>query len=66
MMRVVLFQFLLIYILVMQFLLALSEQFGDSYLTHIMLPVFLVAVGDNGDLTFFPSSIQSRIKGNGS
>ncbi|XP_062150654.1 uncharacterized protein LOC133859309 [Alnus glutinosa] len=46
-----------------KFLLALSEQFGDSYLTHIMLPVFLVAVGDNGDLTFFPSSIQSRIKG---
>lgn len=66
MMRVVLFQSLLTYILVMQFLLALSEQFGDSYLTHIMLPVFLVAVGDNADLTFFPSSIQSRIKGNGS
>lgn len=65
-MRVVLFQSLLTYILVMQFLLALSEQFGDSYLTHIMLPVFLVAVGDNADLTFFPSSIQSRIKGNGS
>jgi hypothetical protein len=66
MMRVVLFHFLLIYILVMQFLLALSERFGDSYLTHIMLPVFLIAVGDNADLTFFPSGIQSRIKGNGS
>lgn len=46
-----------------KFLLAVSEQFGDSYLTHIMLPVFLVAVGDNADLTFFPSSVQSRIKG---
>lgn len=66
MMRIVLVRLLLIYILVMQFLLAVSEQFGDSYLTHIMLPVFLVAVGDNADLTFFPSSVQSRIKGNGS
>lgn len=46
-----------------KFLLALSEHLGDSYLTHIMLPVFLVAVGDNADLTFFPSTIQSRIKG---
>lgn len=46
-----------------KFLLALSEHFGDSYLTHIMLPVFLVAVGDDADLTFFPSTIQSRIKG---
>jgi hypothetical protein len=66
MMRVVFFQLLLIYILLMQFLLALSEHFGDSYLTHIMLPVFLVAVGDDADLTFFPSTIQSRIKGTGS
>ncbi|KAK7853786.1 lish domain and heat repeat-containing protein kiaa1468 like protein [Quercus suber] len=46
-----------------KFLLALSEHLGDSYLTHIMLPVFLVAVGDNADLTFFPSTIQSRING---
>ncbi|KAG2710751.1 hypothetical protein I3843_04G042100 [Carya illinoinensis] len=46
-----------------KFLLAVSEQFGDSYLTHIMLPVFLVAVGDDADLTFFPSRVQSRIKG---
>ncbi|GAU45831.1 hypothetical protein TSUD_115190 [Trifolium subterraneum] len=27
-----------------------------------MLPVFLTAVGDDADLTFFPSSIHSRIK----
>ncbi|KAA8530598.1 hypothetical protein F0562_005307 [Nyssa sinensis] len=46
-----------------KFLLAVSERFGDYYLTHIMLPVFLVAIGDNADLTFFPSSCQSRIKG---
>nr|XP_015880041.2 RAB11-binding protein RELCH [Ziziphus jujuba var. spinosa] len=46
-----------------KFLLAVSESFGDSYLTHIMLPLFLIAVGDDGDLALFPSSIQSRIKG---
>ncbi|GFY86766.1 HEAT repeat-containing protein [Actinidia rufa] len=46
-----------------KFLLAVSERFGDDYLTHIMLPVFLVAVGDNADFTFFPSTIQSRIRG---
>jgi hypothetical protein len=28
-----------------------------------MLPIFLTAVGDDADLTFFPSSIHSRIKG---
>lgn len=44
-------------------LLAISELFGDSYLTHIMLPVFLVAVGDDGDLTFFPSADQPKIRG---
>lgn len=50
----------------MQFLLAVSEQFGDSYLTCIMLPVFLIAVGDDADLKFFPSAIHPRIRGNGS
>ncbi|PON49230.1 Coatomer beta subunit [Trema orientale] len=44
-------------------LLAVSELFGDSYLTHIMLPVFLIAVGGDGDLTFFPSAIRSQMKG---
>ncbi|KAE8703866.1 putative non-specific lipid-transfer protein AKCS9 [Hibiscus syriacus] len=46
-----------------KFLLAVSECFGDSYLTHIMLPVFLVAIGDEADLTFFPPNVHSRIKG---
>ncbi|KAF5961324.1 hypothetical protein HYC85_002533 [Camellia sinensis] len=46
-----------------KFLLAVSEHLGDDYLTNIMLQVFLVAVGDNADLKFFPSTIQSRIRG---
>ncbi|GKV50230.1 hypothetical protein SLEP1_g56942 [Rubroshorea leprosula] len=46
-----------------KFLLAVSQSFGDSYLTHIMLPIFLIAVGDNADLTLIPSNIHSRIKG---
>ncbi|XP_021296413.1 lisH domain and HEAT repeat-containing protein KIAA1468 [Herrania umbratica] len=46
-----------------KFLLAVSEHFGDAYLTHIILPVFLVAVGDDADLTFFPPNIHLRIKG---
>lgn len=48
---------------VMQFLLAVSELYGDSYLTHIMLPVFLVAVGEDAHLTFFPSASHSKIEG---
>ncbi|PIA33417.1 hypothetical protein AQUCO_04100089v1 [Aquilegia coerulea] len=48
-----------------KFLLAVSELFGDHYLTHIMWPVFLVTVGDDANLIYFPSSIQSRIKGLG-
>lgn len=50
----------------MQFLLSVSERFGDSYVTCIMLPVFLIAVGDDADLTYFPGAIHSRIRGNGS
>lgn len=46
-----------------KFLLAVSEQYGDCYLTHIMLPVFLISIGDNADLTFFPSAIQPKIEG---
>ncbi|EEF34329.1 conserved hypothetical protein [Ricinus communis] len=46
-----------------KFLLAVSDLFGDTYLVHIMTPVFLLAVGDNADLTFLPSAIHSRIKG---
>lgn len=47
----------------LQFLLAVSKQFGDHYLTHVMLPVFLLAVGDNTDLTYIPPSIQLTLKG---
>ncbi|KAG5093161.1 hypothetical protein JHK82_051939 [Glycine max] len=41
----------------------LYASFGDSYVTCTMLPVFLVAVGDDAVLTFFPTSIHSIIKG---
>ncbi|CAL0318874.1 unnamed protein product [Lupinus luteus] len=46
-----------------KFLLSVSQWFGDSYTTCIMLPVFLIAVGDDADLTYFPSAIHSRIRG---
>ncbi|KAM7267848.1 hypothetical protein ACFE04_010014 [Oxalis oulophora] len=46
-----------------KFLLAVSETFGEFYLSNIMLPVFLVAVGDHADLSCFPTAIHSRIKG---
>lgn len=48
---------------VLQFLLSVSEQYGDCYLTHIMLPIFLISVGDNADLTYFPTNIQSKVEG---
>ncbi|XP_076882453.1 uncharacterized protein LOC143530932 [Bidens hawaiensis] len=44
------------------FLLAVSKRFGDDYLTHIMLPVFFMAVGDIADLTCFPSTSQPKVK----
>lgn len=47
----------------LQFLLEVCDQFGNHYLTYIMLPIFLVAVGDDANLSSFPSSTQSRIKG---
>ncbi|KAE9612784.1 putative transcription factor interactor and regulator LisH family [Lupinus albus] len=46
-----------------KFLLSVSQTFGDSYTTCIMLPVFLTALGNDADFTFFPSAIHSRIKG---
>ncbi|XP_011097164.2 lisH domain and HEAT repeat-containing protein KIAA1468 homolog [Sesamum indicum] len=46
-----------------RFLLAVGRQFGESYLTHIMLPVFLVAVGDDADLKYFPFQTQLNIIG---
>ncbi|CAN4083176.1 unnamed protein product [Withania somnifera] len=45
-----------------RFLLAVSDLLGEPYLRHIMLPVFLVAVGDDGDLSYFPVTCQSRIR----
>ncbi|XP_047336522.1 RAB11-binding protein RELCH homolog [Impatiens glandulifera] len=44
-------------------LLAVSEHFGDDYMAWFMIPVFSVAVGNDDDLTFFPSKIQPKIKG---
>ncbi|CAH1420222.1 unnamed protein product [Lactuca virosa] len=44
------------------FLLAVSKRFGEDYLTHIILPLFLVAVGDNADLSCFRSTSQPKIK----
>ncbi|RHN49671.1 putative transcription factor interactor and regulator LisH family [Medicago truncatula] len=46
-----------------KFLLSVSERFGDTYVKCIMLPVFLTAVGDDADLSFFPKAIHLRIKG---
>ncbi|XP_031397965.1 RAB11-binding protein RELCH isoform X2 [Punica granatum] len=46
-----------------KFLLAVSEHFGEAYLTHIMLPIFMVAVGDDADLTYLSSTAHSKIKG---
>lgn len=46
-----------------RFLLAVAGQFGDFYSTCIMLPVFLVAIGDTTDLKYFPFTVQSKIKG---
>ncbi|XP_074308326.1 uncharacterized protein LOC141643185 [Silene latifolia] len=46
-----------------KFLLSISDQYGDFYLTQIILPVFLVSVGDYADLNCFPSAIQLKIEG---
>ncbi|KAK9110631.1 hypothetical protein Sjap_018691 [Stephania japonica] len=46
-----------------KFLLAVSKCFGDDYLTHIMLPIFLIAVGDTADLRFLPSAMHQTIRG---
>ncbi|CAL0317316.1 unnamed protein product [Lupinus luteus] len=48
-----------------KFLLSVSQKFGDSYITCIMLPVFLTALGNHAHFTFFPTAIHSRIKGLG-
>ncbi|PKA61462.1 hypothetical protein AXF42_Ash014379 [Apostasia shenzhenica] len=48
-----------------KFLLAVSDRFGDQYLAVIMLPVFLISVGDIGSavLKYFPVSYLQRVKG---
>ncbi|XP_048129377.1 RAB11-binding protein RELCH isoform X1 [Rhodamnia argentea] len=46
-----------------KFLLSVSEHFGDSYLTYIMMPIFMVAVGDDADLKYFPPTARTKIKG---
>ncbi|KAJ4808089.1 LisH domain and HEAT repeat-containing protein KIAA1468 [Rhynchospora pubera] len=50
---------------IVKYLLNVSERYGKDYMEHIMLPVFLVAVGDgdSADFTFLPLAIQSRVKG---
>ncbi|KAL6529931.1 hypothetical protein OROMI_028576 [Orobanche minor] len=48
---------------VTKFLLAVADFFGQPYLTHIMLPEFLMAVGNDADLKFFPFKAQSRLRG---
>lgn len=46
-----------------KFLLEVSGYYGEAYLTHVMLPVFLVAVGDEGDLTYFSQATLPRLSG---
>ncbi|RLN25257.1 hypothetical protein C2845_PM07G10940 [Panicum miliaceum] len=51
--------------IITKYLLEVSGRYGGDYLEHIMLPVFLVAAGDidSGDFTYFPLSIQQKIRG---
>nr|CAD1834951.1 unnamed protein product [Ananas comosus var. bracteatus] len=48
-----------------KYLLGVSECYGRDYAEHIMLPVFLAAIGDSesADFTFFPLAIQSKVQG---
>ncbi|KAL9671899.1 hypothetical protein QQ045_009472 [Rhodiola kirilowii] len=46
-----------------KFLLAVSECFGDIYLSNIMLPAFLIAVGDDAEIKSVPPQTRLRIKG---
>ena len=47
-----------------QFLREVVDHFGEPYLTHILLPLFLVAVGDDADFKSFPPKARSKIRGN--
>ncbi|XP_049931986.1 uncharacterized protein LOC116247963 [Nymphaea colorata] len=46
-----------------KFLWSACGLFGDHYVNHIMLPIFLLAVGDVADFSHFPSVLHSRVKG---
>ncbi|OAY68909.1 LisH domain and HEAT repeat-containing protein, partial [Ananas comosus] len=48
-----------------KYLLGVSECYGRDYAEHIMLPVFLAAIGDSesADFTFFPLAVQSKVQG---
>ncbi|XP_051140856.1 uncharacterized protein LOC127258170 [Andrographis paniculata] len=48
---------------VVKFLRTVAEYFGEPYLTHIMLPVFLVAIGDDADFKYFPLEAQLKLRG---
>eukprot|EP00850_Spirogloea_muscicola_P008360 SM000044S16007 [mRNA] locus=s44:565678:576581:+ [translate_table: standard] len=42
-------------------LLGVSDQFGQSYLVNIMLPVFRAAVGADYDVSFLPATMQQQL-----
>eukprot|EP00850_Spirogloea_muscicola_P012895 SM000085S23245 [mRNA] locus=s85:209987:216702:- [translate_table: standard] len=42
-------------------LLGVSDQFGQSYLVNIMLPVFQAAVGADYDISFLPATMQQQL-----
>ncbi|XP_057783915.1 uncharacterized protein LOC131001529 isoform X2 [Salvia miltiorrhiza] len=48
---------------VTKFLLEVVDHFGEPFLTHILLPLFLVAVGNDADLKSFPPKARLKIRG---
>ena len=46
----------------MQFLLDMCDIFGDEYVTLMILPIFLEAVGDHADLSLLPMKMHSKIR----
>eukprot|EP00250_Pteridium_aquilinum_P009534 c18734_g1_i1 orf=241-3768(+) len=43
-------------------LAGIINHFGNHYLSSIMLPIFLTAVGDSANLSQFPPNLVSRVK----
>ncbi|KAI5073490.1 hypothetical protein GOP47_0011503 [Adiantum capillus-veneris] len=43
-------------------LAGIIAHFGQHYLSNIMLPIFLTAVGDSANLSHFPANLISRVK----